>query len=267
MKITGEYWIIEGRADFADSNNSDKSHELIAVDHICSQNIEKVYNYAKKLNLGKIPSLSSLEDEPKQSVQSLLELILKKLFQKADPQDQTRPLYKNDVQIWNVIERECGFDKETLKIMMENHHSLYRYSKNTTDIDPRLYVMKREGWIAVRNNNVELYGIDQSKAKELASGLDDIIDQESNWSGVEEEEFSDENIEFNLFDHKTGKSIDITLKDIKEGNLFRPQRLPQTTYNTILPTIQGKHQGRELWRGTSESSCFKKWLTIIELKK
>jgi hypothetical protein len=264
MKITGEYWIIDGRADFADSDVSEKNHELIAVEHVCSQHLENIYQYAQELNI-KTTSLVSLEENPSESVQSLLELILKKLFQMPDPSNPNLPLYKNDVQIWSEIEKRCGFDNETLMVMMNNNYNLHKYSRPSLTIDPRLYVMKRDGWIAVRNNNIEIYGLDQNKLKDLSSGIDDIIEQETGWAGEQDDEIKDENIEFNLFDHKNNKSIDVNLKDIKEKNLFRPQTLPQTTYNRPLPLLTGKQHGRELWRGTSESFSskiltFEEWL-------
>lgn len=259
MKITGEYWIIDGRADFADGDNSDKNHEMIAIDHVCSEHLEKIYNYAKELELN-IPSLYSLEDEPTESVQSLLGLILKKLFTMTEPNNPGRPLYKSDVEIWREIEKQCGLDDEALHIMMTNNPNLHRYSRQVSTNDPRLYVMKKEGWIAVRNNNIELYGLDPNKLKEIASGVDSIIEQETGWAGTESEDINDEDVEFNLFDYKNNKSIDLTLKDIKDRSVLRPQRLPQTTYNRPLPALTGKQYGRELWRGTSESFSFKEWL-------
>lgn len=258
MNIRGEYWIIDGRADFADGDNSDKNHEMIAIEHICSLHLDKIYNYAQKLSIENLPSLMSIEvendDQFTHNVQSLLKLISRKLFQQTDPNDPNRPLYKSDTQIWAEIEKNCGLDNEALHIMMSGDQSLHRYSRATnSSLDPRVYVMRTEGWITVRNNNIELYGLDQKKLKELSSGLDDIIDQETGWAGANHEEINDENIEFNLFDVKTNKSIDITLKDIKEKSVFRPQRIPQTTYNRPLPALTGKQYGRELWRGTSES--------------
>jgi hypothetical protein len=145
-----------------------------------------------------------------------------------------------------MVQKECNIDIETLKIITSNNS------------DPRLYVMKRENWIAVRNNNIELYSLDQKKLKELGSGLDDIVEQE--FMG---DDINDEELEFNLYDHKNNKSIYLTLQDIKEKSAFRPQTAPQTTYNRLaLPAAKGKMYGRELWRGTSES--FKNWLSLVE---
>ena len=215
--IRGEYWIQDGHVDFADGDAGDKNHEMIAVDHVCSEHVEKIYDYAEKLGLGPLPSLASM-DEPTEAAQSILALIRKKLFDTPDPQNNKLPLFKSENEIWAEVGRECGLDLETLSVMMLESKS----------IDPRLYVMKREGWIAVRNNNVELFGYDERKKRNLISGMEEILDQE----GIED---SDEEIEFNLYDHRNGRSSDHTLADIKETG-FRPQSLPNTTYNKPLLT-------------------------------
>jgi hypothetical protein len=215
MKIRGEYWIRDGHVDFADGDTGDKNHEMIAVDHVCSENLEKVYDYAENLGVGPLPSLASM-DEPTEAAQSLLGLVRRKLFEATDPKNNNLPLFKSENEIWAEIGRRCGLDAETLSVMTQSSKS----------IDPRLYVMRREGWIAVRNNNVELFGYDDKKRKNLISGLEEVLDQE----GIED---SDEEIEFNLYDHRTGRSSDHTLADIKETG-FRPQSLPSTTYNKPL---------------------------------
>lgn len=232
MKINGEYWIVNGSVEYADGDIGDKNHEIIATDHVCSQYLQELYDYAKELGV-KLPSFYSIEDEPTQSAQSLIRAIEDKLPESIDATLE--------------IQRKCGIDKETILVIYQSNN-----------IDPRLYVMKREGWIAVRKNNIELYGLDNKKLQELASGIDSLLDQEFGWTA--DEEVKDEELEFNLFDHKTGRSMDLTLADIKRGNLFRPKTLPQTKDSQVLPTVKGKSYGRELWRGTSESISFKKWL-------
>jgi hypothetical protein len=266
-EIRGEYWIIDGRADFADGDNGDKNHEMIAMEHVCSFHLDKIYSYAQKLNVGNLPSLRSIENEEDQftqSVQSLLGLIARKLFQQVDPNNPKLPQYRSDNQIWAEIEKNCGLDNEALHIMMSGDQSLYRYSRATnSSLDPRVYVMKTEGWIVVRNNNIELYGLDSNKLRNLLSGLDDIIDQETGWAGVEDEELNDENIELSLYDHKTKRSWDSTLSDLKSGSA-RAVTVPNTTYNKplMVPT-KGLNLAQKQSMFTSEG--FKEWLIQNEM--
>jgi hypothetical protein len=258
--IRGEYWIQDGQVDFADGDTGDKNHEMIAIEHVCSEHLEAIHNYAKELGIS-ANSLSSLQDEPTESAQWLLELILKNLFTKADPSNPKMPLYKSDVEIWNEIEKNCGMDKEALHVIMSGNYSLHRHSRPQSNIDPRLYVMKKEGWIAVRNDNIELFGFDETKRRNLVGGLEDILDQE----GVED---SDEEIEFNLYDHKTGRSSEVRLADLKGSGGFRPQQLPSTTYNKpiLIPTDKSRLQPKAVDARTrslvqtSEGLDFKSWL-------
>ena len=254
MEIRGEYWIIQGSAEYADGDNGDKNHEMIAIEHICSENLDKLYHYTKSLGLQSLgPSAAkvhynSLVDDPVEGVAKLLAAI------RSNIQNSSQP---NPIQRWEDVIKQSGIDREAFLVMTDGG-------------DARLYMMKRDGWIAVRNNNIELYGLDQNKLKSLSSGLDEVIDQE-----IGEEDVSDEDIEFNLYDVKNNKSIDVTLKDIKDNNVFRPQRLPQTKYNTILfapPDKKGflgsqspkslDARTRSLLSTSESDFSFKKWLII-----
>jgi hypothetical protein len=236
MKIRGEYWIIEGTAEFADGEIGDKNHEIYALEYVCGEHLESLYKYAKKIGIKDIPNYYSMEEDPINSIKQLFNLIL-----------------LNKKQTYSLIEQNCGFDRETTLLMTGKNKS----------IDPRVYVMKRKGWIAVRSNNIELFDL-SNKTNELYNGLSEIIEQEFDFDS----EINDEEIEFNLFDYKTNKSMDLNLREIKEKKFLRPNTIPQTTYNKPLPLLKGKQYGREIWRGTSESKIpmnFKGYIENISL--
>lgn len=250
-RIRGEYWIVDGRVDFADGDVGDQNHEMIALNSVASEHLAAIHDCATELGLERIPSLASMEDEPLQSAQSLLELAEERLFSMTDPGDENLPLHRDQNSIRRALAGKCGMDMETLALVMQDKGS----------VDPRLYVMRREGWIAVRDNNAEMFGYDQRKSKELADGLDEILEQE----GVEE---PDEEVEVSVYDHKTGRSFDLTLADLKGGSSMRPQTLPNTTYNRPLfvpPEKTGAMprsmdaRTRSMFQ-TSESVGFKEWL-------
>jgi len=79
--------------------------------------------------------------------------------------------------------------------------------------------MQRNGWIAVRGENVELHGLDQEKMRSLVSGLHDILETE----GIGDEVAD---LDFSIYDHKTKRTINVSLKDLEEGNLFKPKLPP-----------------------------------------
>lgn len=250
-RIRGEYWIVGGRVDFADGDVGDQNHEMVALNSVASEHLAAIHDCAAGMGLERVPSLASMEDEPLQSAQSLLELVEESLFSETEPGNENMPLHRDQNSVRKALAEKCGMDMETLALLMQDRAS----------VDPRLYVMKRDGWIAVRDNNAEMFGYDQRKRKELADGLDEILEQE----GVED---PDEDVEVSVYDHKTGRSFDLTLADLKGESSMRPQTLPNTTYNKPLfvPPEKTGAMPRSMDAKTrsalqtSESVGFREWL-------
>jgi len=236
-KIRGEYWIVDGRSDFADGDTGDQNHEMIALNSIASDHTDALYYYATEMGLETEGLL--FDDEPFATASDLLIAIRSELIERGIDPDQA---------------------DDTITKRLEVAPDVYKMLGGGGDA--RLHVMKDKGWVAVRSNNVELFGYDQNKRRELASGLEDILDQE----GIEE---PDETLEFNLYDHKTGRSSYVTLADIKGASQMRPQSMPNTTYNKPLfvPPDRSKMspkpmdaKSRSLLQ-TSEGTCgFRGWM-------
>lgn len=201
-KVRGEYWVVDGRADFADGDIGDKNHEMIALDSIASDHLDALLDYAEEL--GADTEEIGIHDEPFTTASELMDAIHSALIERGVA----------SVKVSEWIIKRLQTNMETYKLLGGGG-------------DARLYVMKNKGWVAVRSNNIELFGYNQDKRREIISGIEDILDQE----GVEE---SDEEIEFNLYDHKTGRSAYLTLADMRGENQMRPQTLPTTTYNRPL---------------------------------
>ena len=241
--IRGEYWIQDGHVDFADGDVGDQNHEMIALNSIASDYIDEIYDYAQELGID-TENFDMYDENQFATVGELLQAIHYALLEKRI----------DSVKISEVIINKLNINAEIYKMLGSGG-------------DARLYVMKHKGWIAVRSDNIELFGYDANKKKQLASGLEDILDQEGIY-----EEIPDDQLEFNLYDHKTNRSSNVTLADIKNTNVFRPQQLPSTTYNRplFLPKDRSKPMGsmspkntdiklRQLQQ-TSESFSFKKWI-------
>lgn len=252
-KIRGEYWVVDGRMDFADGDVGDQNHEMIALNAIASDHLDSIVDYAEELDID-VRKLGRMDDDPSQEAYHLIKSIWYTLNERGE----------SPLKITELILKKIGIDMEVYKMLASGGDS--RLNRIAEVSDPRLYVMKNYGWIAVRSNNIELFGYDQNKRQELVSGIEEILDQE----GVEE---PDEEIEFSLYDHKTGRSSDLTLADIKGSGGLRPQTLPNTTYNKPLfvPADRTKPMGSQSPRyldartrsvqHTSESAAgFKKWL-------
>jgi len=243
MKIRGEYWIQNGQVDFADGDVGDQNHEMVALNHVASEHLDSLFDYAEELGM-ETEEFDRYSENPSSTASELLSSIHHELVEKG----------VSSVQVAPEVIGKLGINAETYKMLGGGG-------------DARLYVMKNEGWIAIRSNNIELFGYDANKKKQLASGLEDILDQE----GIEEPY---EQIEFGLYDHKTNRSSEVTLADIKNTNAFaRPQQLPNTTYNKpmIVPADRTGPMGSQAPKAmsiqqkqamqTSEGNLgFKQWI-------
>lgn len=244
-EIRGEYWIADGSVEYADD---DKNHETIAVNYYASKHIDEIIHVANKLGVSlqgmRLTSSGRFlvdSESPTEDAAAIRDRIIS-------------AIHSNEIE-WNRTQGDVsyGFDaylKNVLKTDSEEYGCIFG------GCDGRLMVMKREGWIAVRSNNIEFFGYNDSKRKEIVSGIEEILDQEGEIP--EEEEGS---IELSLYDHKTKRSWDSTLDDLRGGRISAVT-LPTTTYNRPLfvPT-KGLNLAQRQSLSTSEARIsFKEWL-------
>lgn len=244
--IRGEYWIIDGFIDFADGDVGDRNHEGIAIDHVVGQYTDDVSNLAEELKLPH--EIDNYDEVDYEAFINTLGNIREKLEETMS--EQQADLY---------IMGELNCNEETYAMLLGFG-------------DPRMYAMKNEGWIAIRSNNVELFGYNNRRQKEIAESVSQILYEEQ---GVEESDPSQ--VELSIYDHKTGKSWYATLQDLEQPEVqSRPTQQLTTTYNKPFTnpkdTEENKYSnpqpskinpwntaarkaglGSELWRGTSES--------------
>jgi hypothetical protein len=278
--ITGEYWVIDGSVDFADGDVGDKNHEMIAVDHVAGNYVDAVDNLADQYEL---PSNANHYGEPDiEGIAETLRNIHERLT--MGPDDGTEPdpnTLMKDKQAWQYIQQQLGCDDDALAILLGGG-------------DARTYAMEKSGWIAIRSNNVELYGYDASRQAEIAEAIEEIL-----WEEGHEQEVNPEEVELSIYDHKSGKSWYVTLADLKQPQITaRPQQLAMTTYNKSMHHLMNpkdseenkysnpaKSQpnkwnaaaqktriigpGQQLWRGTSEGffAGFREWLHLLESRE
>lgn len=248
--IKGEYWINDGSVDYADGDVGDYNHEYIAQAHVINQYAENIIDLADELKLDY--EINQYDHNPEE-----ISNVLSQIYNHLEDETDHHP----DGYISNHI----GANQETMRILFGRG-------------DARFYVQKFEGWIAVRGMNIELFGYNEQKRKSLINGLNEIFHQE----GIDDD-IPAEEIEFSLYDHKTNRSTNLTLADIENKNIFRPQQLPTSKgHNKFQITSPDKTENipnnnksvpnktnlaaqkagittGQLWRGTSESIDFKSW--------
>lgn len=254
-RIRGEYWIQDGWVSFADGDIGDQNHEMVAINHFAGKHVEQLARMADDLGV----DISNRHGG-------------KWVLDEEHPAGDAEEIRKKTIEAvetkqieWDLpagVDAEESVDEYFMKNLEVDEEEYWMIFGSG---DARALVMKREGWIAVRSNNAELFGYEDKK-DELARGLGEILDQE----GIEE---ADDEVEISVFDHKNKRSFDVTLADIKGESQARPHVLPSTTYNKpmFVPPDRNRPMGSESPRRldararsmiqTSESGLsFKAWL-------
>ncbi len=227
--IRGEFWIFNGSVQFADGDVGDYNHEGLAIQHVFSAHIENIVDLAEELGL-EAAAPDNFGDIDTEAASEIVHQIFSQ---------------NNNEQF---IMGKLNVNRECLHILMGGG-------------DAVSYVMQYENWIAVRGNNIELFGYNDNKRKSLLSGLEEILDSE----GIEN--VPSEQIELTIHDHKTNQSSYLTLADIEHPvpvmrptqplmtkmhskfnvtNSDKVENMPQTTKGKIDPKANQ-------WRNTSEA--------------
>jgi hypothetical protein len=278
MEIRGEYWIEDGHVQFADGDVGDYNHEGYAIMAVVGQYQDEVVDFAEKLGIE--DNKRRNYDEPNNlHTQELIVKIYEKLTERTK-----RPM--DDSQARSYIMRSIGCNKDAYDILCGSG-------------DGRMYAMEYYGWIAVRSNNVEFYGWDQQKKKQISNGIRDII-YEEDYSASEN--LDPNEVELWLEDLKNNKTWSTTLAELEEPEIkhsfktsypnFYPVNAkynPNSKLGQLMARAKDKSDreenkyvkpaksvikpwnvaaqksgvGSELWRGTSESNLeFKNWLGL-----
>lgn len=261
--IRGEYWVIDGHVDFADGDVGDRNHEMIAVSYIINDHLANIASLAEELNINADAISDDYgEDVDPEQVATVLGEIIEALSNQG----------KDHTSANAHIMQYLGANQEAYNILLGQG-------------DARLYVMKYLGWLAIRSNNVELYGYDSSKQKIVAEAIKDVMYEEG---GVEDGQDAD--TEVAIYDFKTGKSWYASIEELDHPNVIaKPNQPTANTYNRSFfhgtnPRDEEENKysqatksnlnnlntaaqnqgvigaGQQLWRGTSESLQFGKWL-------
>jgi hypothetical protein len=258
--IRGEYWIINGDVEFAGGDVGDKNHEMVATEYIYNWYKDQTVKLAKSVGL--LVNLDDYDGVDMEEMQQVLTIIHNELM-KPDTSlwvKGFRPMTEENANNYIIKQLKC--DKDAYDVL-------------TTGNGGYEYALEYLGWVAVRENNVEFYGWSRQKQDEIVRGLEYILDQE----GIEG---GDEEIEFSLYDGKTGRHWTSTLAELKQGpklSTSKPthgykhkafiqylrdreeNKYQQPTKSVIKPWNTAAQQagiGSELWRGTSEG--FREWL-------
>lgn len=249
--IRGEYWHNGDTLEYADGDIGDFNHEGIAIQHVLSNYAEEIAELSEELGVeDNAEDLMTYGEVDFERIPEVLSSISEVLQEKGMSEEQAD----------SYIMKEIGCDQEAYLILLGFGH-------------PRLYAMKNLGWVAIRSNNVELFGYDQQKQKQIADALNEIMDIEHGGQDV-----NPQKIEVSIYDHKTNKGWYSTLEELEQQQVgFKMNQPITSTYNKQFFTKMGDEEnkysdpqkskinpwntaakntgiGTDLWRGTSEST-------------
>jgi hypothetical protein len=171
--VSGEYWIIEGSAIFADGDVGDMNHEAHVISHLSETflNILGIYEDS--------PSpLKYKEDEIKDS------LIIKKIIIKGDESEELFDRDPADFILNYLLKTSLKKFNNDPKQLTTAFFLAYGSSTQT---DARDYGMKYLGWIRVAGNNIQTWTLTQQDMDNISRGINSIIDEQFS------DQFDDEN--------------------------------------------------------------------------
>lgn len=132
--------------------------------------------------------------------------------------------------------------------------------------DARKYGCKYLGYIIIRQNNFEVWELNQETVKkivnashEIAQDYMDILDEKD----IEEQEVE-------VYSYKTNQSRNYTLGELEQGQILKTATAPTTKASMYIPppsvTKKLSPTQRHQLLYTSESFSFKEWLNNISKK-
>jgi hypothetical protein len=195
--IDGEYWFDErGHSMYADGDAGDMNHEMYVIER-CKNEVLS--------NIG-------IHDDGDYSMDTYEEEIVKFLAKE-----------------WNYTTHNA-IDKirnDVANALIEYHISQFKYApQKANDLvmtayactrDAREYAIKNWGWSRVHGDSIETLKLDAKTLKNIASGINDAISQESLYDRYDDSSVFD-NHEYTISTY-TGKRYTITLGNMEAGNV------------------------------------------------
>lgn len=284
MQIRGEWWITDNEVSYADGDIGDVNHEFMALQYVVGNFVDDITNALEELGLDPSDYRLNRYDEPDfEAVQNAMERGVEVLMYGLDFDDSEPSMDDTSVQQQKMTEEQA--EQKMMEMIGCNPEAFAILRGNG---DASVYVMQHEGWIAVRENNAELFGWNQHSKANLASGIAEILSQES------ARRIRPDRVEIWIYDHATKRSWTMTLAQLEEPehqmpnptgfqtgvylndpffNLYHPKDAGENLYSNPVKSATNKWNaaakrakiigpGQDLWRGTSENfvPTFWEWL-------
>lgn len=159
QNISGEWWIIDGEAIYADGDIGDMNHETYAIEQARRLLLDSYSDFIDDEEFESwktekaIAIWNSLNEEDREKLYKEYNYLKKSI--EEDPEEF----------LLNFGLRYDNIDEDLYLVANGNHH------------DIRLYAMKQWGWIAVRGNYVNTWQLTSQQLKKMVDGLYEILEQ------------------------------------------------------------------------------------------
>lgn len=159
-QVRGEWWIIDGRAVFADSDVGDMGHEAYVLDHIR-------HEIAQAMGWDNDDTFTDWEEDKKEIIKNLIqtkELNQKKLVKQYGEDFIEQMPYKP--QIFDTIATQIyNLEQEKLDVA-------------DGSIEAREYGMKNLGWKRMVGNNIQTQTLTEEDLNNICRGINDAYGDE-----------------------------------------------------------------------------------------
>lgn len=158
MVTTGEYWICDGQAIYADGDFGDINHEGLVIQHVFSELVDELENDDLFSPLAASWRRLS-EDEGVDTIAAVEEL-----NNFADSLLKENKICQDDLDdIEEFIRQKIEWTDEKMRVALGRTE------------DARVYGIENLGWIRVLNNNIQLADLTKKSLDILADGLYDCF--------------------------------------------------------------------------------------------
>lgn len=202
QSIQGEWWIKDHDIEYADGDNADADHTMIAEDYILNTYIRDLPDMGEGLVSKEVLNSHSTIDD------SFIEFLENKYnYTQEDAIDNA---YSGNYIRWLMT----GDDTAETPLIAELFKAL---------ADPRKYAIENYGWIRVQRNYVDMRSLNDEDLENLAHGLHSIFSSSYDDFSYEENDEDTDPLDHYLFSVETHTPVkyftDVSYEEIRTGKI------------------------------------------------
>ena len=250
MGLRGEYIWDGTHLMGADTDTDDFGHESYILQNIC-------YEYGEDL----LDKLQEIQTELGELTEDQLKI--NQIFSKLHAANYDLDDVASYISILENYIREDAFDPDDLARAFDIVATAFPQEYGTGkakealdglkgNLDPRIFGMKYNDYVLIRNNNFDVWGWNQKRANSIMSAIHDLIGHELE---DPKSELWDETITVNDFSVSESKPYEMTIRELDENPVTISKAPVVTSKDERTPYLDPRSRGSsQAWgqRYTSE---------------